>query len=228
MRILAISDIHGMTFWKEAIANAESSDQIVFLGDYFDKRGNGPYANSQTDNFLEICSLARNNPNVHLLMGNHDFQYTDLTSIRTTSFDECRRKEYNNTLMENIDLLQIVYIVRQKNKQIIFSHAGVTQDFLEYCNIHSVDEINRCFKNRPWRFEFLPHHKGEQAENHGDNVWQTPLWVRPKSLLKAAIAGYEQVVGHTQVSRIEEKKSVHGDKIYLTCTFDANCLVLNF
>lgn len=226
MKILVVSDVHGMVFWKNIIARAEPSDKIIFLGDYFDERGSGPYAESQTDNFLEVCSLARENPNVHLLLGNHDFQYTDFTDSHTTSYDKRKSKSYNKVLMDNMDLLNIVYIERDREKPIIFSHAGVSQDFLKYCQIRSVDGINDKFREYPWKFEFIPCAWGEIADIFGDNVWQTPLWIRPDSLLQGAVSGYDQVVGHTPVEAIEERTSVNGDTIYLTCTFNADYLEL--
>ena len=226
MRILVISDIHGMIFWKEVVERAKQDDKIIFLGDYFDKRGSGPYAESQTDNFLEICALSRDNPNIHMLLGNHDFQYTDFAISHTTSYDKRRSKSYNKALMDNLDLLNIVYIENNREKPVIFSHAGVSQNFMNACQISSVDKINNKFKTYPWKFDFITCFGGEIANNFGDNVWQTPLWIRPDSLIEGAVASYDQVVGHTQVEEIETRTSLHGDTIYLTCTFNANCLEL--
>lgn len=226
MKILIVSDIHGMIFWKEIVARATPEDKIIFLGDYFDKRGYGPYAESQSANFLEICALARENANVRLLLGNHDIQYTDFTDKHTSSYDRYHGREYNKALMDNLDLLNIVHIERQRKKPVIFSHAGVSQDFLQYCQIPSVDDINAKFRECPGKFDFITSAYGEYADIYGDNVWQSPIWIRPDSLKEGAMPGYDQVVGHTPVPEIEKVKSVNGDTIYLTCTFDANCLEL--
>lgn len=224
MKTLVVSDIHGMVFWKEIVAMAKAEDKIIFLGDYFDKRGHGPYAESQVDNFLEICSLARKNANVHLLLGNHDFQYTDFTDSRTSSYDERMGGKFNKVLMANMDLLRIVHIDRQREKPIIFSHAGVSQGFLERCEIDSLDKINDKFWDSPWEFAFQLFYNGEMADMYGDNIWQSPLWIRPYSLMEGAVEGYDQAVGHTPVEVIQEMATINGDAIYLTCTFDANYL----
>lgn len=199
---------------------------IIFLGDYFDERRYGPYAYSETENFLEICELARNNHHIHLLIGNHDYQYTDFTDSRISSYNRRKDKEFNRALIDNICLLHIAYIEDRREKPIIFSHAGVSQTFMERVGISSVHKINMLFRERPWKFEFLPCFNAERANRYGDNIWQSPLWIRPDSLLQDAIPGYEQVVGHSQVDDIQEKVSANGDKIYFTCTFDENCLVL--
>ena len=48
---------------------------------------------------------------------------------------------------------------------------------------------------------------------YGDEVTQNPLWIRPDSLMKSAVPGVNQVVGHTEVPD-EQRIRMHGtDKI---------------
>ena len=73
--ILIIPDVHGRTFWKDAV-NRESWGTIIFLGDYLD-----PYPREGIDdnqvlgNFLEILDFGRTHDNVVMLLGNHDMHY---------------------------------------------------------------------------------------------------------------------------------------------------------
>lgn len=227
MAAITISDVHGMTFWKNVVDSAKPNDHIVFLGDYFDKRGCGPYAKSQADNFLEICDLAKNNSNVHLLMGNHDFQYTPYDRIGTTSYDKYEGKKFQKAIMDHFKMIDLVYIQEIGGKKYIFSHAGVTKDWMGAMDIQSVNDINAFYHDNPRELSFIEFCNGQYAEGHGNNVWQNPLWIRPPALIEGAVCGYNQVVGHTEVADIEQIETKCKDDIFFTCTFDARCLILN-
>ena len=53
-------------------------------------------------------------------------------------------------------------------------------------------------------------------DQSGDNIWQGPLWVRPRSLLQDSLDNVIQVVGHTRI-RKDNPQTV--DKLLL-----ADCL----
>jgi hypothetical protein len=59
--------------------------------------------------------------------------------------------------------------------------------------------INALFLSRPQAFDFTT---GANYDMYGDDVTQTPIWVRPNSLLEDRVPGYIQVVGHTQQRHI--------------------------
>ena len=73
-QLLAIGDVHGRTFWKDAVEkHADNVDKIIFLGDYLD-----PYKwenitrKDAIRNFQEIIDYKSNNKDkVILLLGNH-------------------------------------------------------------------------------------------------------------------------------------------------------------
>ena len=51
------------------------------------------------------------------------------------------------------------------------------------------------------------------SSGYGDEVTQNPLWIRPDSLMKSAVCGVNQVVGHTEVPD-EKRIRMHGtDKV---------------
>ena len=77
-QILVIPDIHGRTFWKEAV-DEHPSLPVVFLGDYLD-----PYARENITpeealaNFKDIIAFKKANMDrVTLLIGNHEIHYLD-------------------------------------------------------------------------------------------------------------------------------------------------------
>lgn len=58
---IVVPDVHETTHWKGFAEMRRTGDRMIFLGDYFDRRGSGPFAPC-LDNFFEICSYARANP----------------------------------------------------------------------------------------------------------------------------------------------------------------------
>ena len=59
--------------------------------------------------------------------------------------------------------------------------------------------INDLFIYKPNSFRFTG---GKNHNIFGDEICQTPIWVRPNSLLKDRIDNYIQVVGHTVQNRL--------------------------
>ena len=90
MKILICGDIHGRTFWKDAVEKHEKEcDKIIFLGDYLD-----PYPweyitrKNAIKNFDEIINYKLNNKDkVVLLLGNHDLPYYDKAFGRNSRYD---------------------------------------------------------------------------------------------------------------------------------------------
>ena len=205
MKIIALGDIHGRTIWK-GIVNNNLSDKIVFVGDYFDsKYGISP--EKQKENFRDIIEYKRLNKNkVILLIGNHDFHYLKSTEKHYSGFQPGHKIEIQELLHEAIDndFIKMCHI----EGNVIFSHAGFTKTWcknnLGYENpdIGNFENlVNDLFKNKPNAFKFTP---GKNNSTIGDDICQTPIWVRPNSLLIDKIDNFIQVVGHTeQISLIK-------------------------
>lgn len=225
MSTIVISDVHGATFWKDAVKRAAPGDDIVFLGDYFDRRGPGPFAEGQCGNFMEICDFARTRNRTHLLIGNHDFQYTPWDRCGCSGRDERRAYGYMQAILSNMDILDAIWLGQTNGVPVIFSHAGLSSDWMNLVGIPEISMINMAFREKPAILDVWDM-AGWGADRGGDDVWQSPIWIRPGSLLRSAVPGFAQVVGHTQVPGVEAFRSVHGDTIWLTCTFDGNILVL--
>ncbi len=60
-----------------------------------------------------------------------------------------------------------------------------------------IDQINQLFKNQPRKFGFYG------FDPYGDNITQSPIWVRPRSLMVDHVRKYKFVVGHTTVTKIK-------------------------
>lgn len=215
-KITVISDIHGRSIWEKIITKEKDSDLFIFLGDYFDSFD--LLGVEQIHNFKKILEFKENNlDKVVLLVGNHDYHYMSCCDGVYSGYQSFLQHDIGNILHESIknNLLSICFIYNK----IIFSHAGISKVWLKankYNEIQPLDEfINDLFIFTPKVFNFT---MGKNFDNSGDDVCQTPIWIRPTSLNKCAIEGYKQIVGHTSMSNIH----VIDDKIYLTDVYNTN------
>ncbi|MDR2767737.1 MAG: metallophosphoesterase [Treponema sp.] len=195
---LAIGDIHGRAFWKHYLDR--EAGEYYFLGDYFDSF-DVPFE-KQYGNFIDICKTARKDPRIKLCLGNHDYHYlSGVTSQRYSGFQDRYFLRINEALEENIDLMAIV---RKTGGDFLISHAGVTNYFLKALELDDPEEINLAFKKNRDILNF----NGDNI--FGDDVTQSPIWIRPRSLRKDAVLGYNQIVGHTPVREIDEIATLDG------------------
>lgn len=200
MKTLVLGDIHGRNCW-ETIVNQNTFEKVVFIGDYFDSRDRNITPKIEIDNFKRIVNFKLENfDRVILLVGNHDFHYFNFTKGRYSGYDYSKSQEVGELLHDalNKNLLQMCYV--QDN--FLMTHAGVTKTWCQDNNIDLTDiehSINDLFKHRPNAFDFTI---GRNWSYTGNDVCQTPIWVRPQSLEKDMIDGYVQIVGHTTEKRI--------------------------
>jgi hypothetical protein len=201
---LAIGDIHGRDFWKHYLK--EDFSEFYILGDYFDSFTLS-FAR-QYHNFEDICAAARRDPRIKLCLGNHDYHY--LGGIRPQQYSGFQQKHYdriNQIIEDNVDLLRVVYLTGDRY---LLSHAGVSAAFMRKMNragIGDVEEINEGFRKNRNILTF------DGIDNTGDDITQSPIWIRPRSLTENPLAGYSQIVGHTPVYRITELLLDPGDAV---------------
>lgn len=199
MRIVAIGDTHGRTDWEQITSN-EKFDKIIFMGDYFDTHEKiSPI--QQIENFKNIIAYKKANiDKIILLFGNHDYHYLRTVDERYSGFQEWQKIDIQELLHPAIDagLLQMCF----SWQNMFFSHAGVTQT---WCKNNLVQKefieqsINELFRYKPSAFRFT---SGRNRSPYGDDVEQSPIWVRPNSLLRDRIEGFIQVVGHTTQNKL--------------------------
>jgi len=217
MRIVALGDTHGRNIWKEIVAKEESDDtMIVFIGDYFDTHGGGYSANRQIQNFKDILEYKKSRPNnVILLTGNHDFHYIKGVGETYSGYQASYAIDIGEVIHEALasDLLQMCYV----GDKYVFTHAGVTKTWTiaNEIDINNLEQsINDLFKFKPNKFKFTV---GLNYNNYGDDVTQTPIWVRPKSLNTDILDEIICVVGHTVQDNL-----VIGEKVILIDTLGSS------
>ena len=179
MKILVIPDVHETRYWENN--NFDDFDRIVFLGDYFDFHGKEPEGD-KIENFLNICRLKNNK--VDLLLGNHDLSY--LLNERTNTYQYYNSFKIKEALENNINLFQIAV----EYDGYVFSHAGISKDFMEENKLSSLKDINDKKTNRIMKLSPM------DWSGYGNSTYNSPVWIRPNALLQNA-AFDKQVVGHT-------------------------------
>lgn len=141
-RILVVPDVHGETFWKEPVQKyIEQVDRIVFLGDYLD-----PYLDnfedyspqSVFDNLMDIIDLKRTHmEKVVLLKGNHDQHYASEMFRYLACGSRCDTTNwslFNAVFVRNADLFKLVHLEEIKGTPYLFSHAGLTLNWINKVN----------------------------------------------------------------------------------------------
>ena len=210
MKTIFLGDTHGRSLWKDIIAK-ESPDRVVFIGDYFDSfdiKGT-----EQMFNFKEIIAFKESNQcEVILLIGNHDYHYYP-GGETYSGYQHGAAPAIKQLLEENKHHMQMCYQL----DNILCSHAGIGHNWLveqeKYESGSIADFVNDIWNYKPNRFMFYG------FDPYGDNKTQTPIWIRPKSLLAGnketfLKKDYIQIAGHTQVNKIDIEGKATGGRYY--------------
>jgi len=223
MKTLIIPDIHGKTIWRPIVAE-EQPDRVVFLGDYFDCYEKISVA-EQIFNYRQIVELKEKGEiEVIILIGNHDHHYfPEIGYTGTSGYQGMGKHDLEYAISETRQHLQIAY----QMDEYLFTHAGVSEMFMDQIygkdgwNVDNIaEELNELFKHKPHAFEF------NGIDGYGDDPEQTPIWIRPRSLMKANKNSeikkkYIQIVGHTKVYSIDKGAST-GGRYYFVDSFDSS------
>ena len=185
---LVIGDIHGRSIYRDIIEK-ESPDQVIFLGDFASSHHNiSP--EKQIEEFDWVINYKQQHPNTIILRGNHD------TEAMGYYWAECYPKAYRYDMWAErkqiwLDNTQWIHI--DEELKTVFSHAGISQAWMDDNNIKSIYDINNMPPSEAFGYcdGFL---------DSGSNIYQPPTWIRPQALYKCNIADWDQVVGHTPVT----------------------------
>lgn len=227
-KTLVLGDTHGRSNWKLAI-HQEQADRVIFMGDYFDSFHIPGL--DQIHNFKEIINYKETNPQLEvvLLIGNHDYHYfPEIGYTGTGGYQNKIAPSITQVIDENRHHLQMAYGFQDY----LFTHAGVSPVFMDqvfgeddWSKESVVVDLNELFRYKPKAFEF------NGFNSYGDNVTQTPIWIRPGSLMsankkhkKGLKKDYIQVVGHTAMKRIDLKGSDQftGGRYYFIDTMEVS------
>ena len=208
MKLIAIGDIHGRKIWEVIVKQESGADLFVFIGDYFDTREEIS-VHQQIENFKKILQFKVDNPDkVVLLLGNHDFHYLKGVQDKYSGFAKFFQMDINEVLEPAVanGLVQMCFI----HDKFLFTHAGVTKTWCVTNGINRdnlEESINQAFMTDLKAFSFV---YGLNMAKDGDNVIQSPIWVRLPSLFEDAVLGYVYVVGHTPLEELTITDNVIG------------------
>lgn len=179
--IIIIPDIHGRTFWKDAVRGRDE-EQFVFLGDYADPYPDeGIGREDAFNNFLEIVRFKEENPGrVTLLLGNHDLHYIYF-QLAARRRDSDRILQYRHIFQDKGDLFDIAEEAVAGGRRVIFSHAGILRQWLVCCGLDG-KELSASTFNDIWndknkresvfieQLGMIPYERGGYDEA-GSMVW---------------------------------------------------------
>lgn len=147
--LIIVPDVHGRTFWKEAVPQVEAGTECIFLGDYVD-----PYPHEGIDdgeaveNFGEIISFAKKHSGrVTLLLGNHDLSYfgreQGMWTVYADRFSAAYADRIWHLLDDNAGLFSLCTCRTLGGKDFLFSHAGMHPDWIKLCDLFGdIDKTN--------------------------------------------------------------------------------------
>lgn len=199
MRIIAIGDIHGRGVWETIVKQEQAADIIVFVGDYLDSFDVGIW--EQIENMHRIFELAERDSRVRLLIGNHDFHYTRYADERYSGFKPVTFAHVSEFLSDAFRRGFLSTVFREGD--FLFSHAGVSNQWMTNCALQSVDDINFYVQHSPAALRFVGH------DAYGDSPESSPIWIRPESLKRNRVDGLIHVVGHTALGGIVDQKGIY-------------------
>lgn len=200
-----IPDIHGRSFWKEAVKGHEN-DNIVFLGDYLDPYSFEGITPSQAQKGLEeIIEFKKAHlDNVVLLLGNHDLGYID-EEVCSCRHDFQGEERNRHLLLDNIDLFEIVHEARIKEQSVLFSHAGLRESWVKanewlFSEIEFTPSIlNSMLHNPSERKDLMSALSQVSLYRGGFDSVGSPVWADVNEFIDYGdfLPGYLHVFGHT-------------------------------
>lgn len=144
---IIIPDVHGRTFWKDAIPYVEAGVPCIFLGDYVDPYNDNGISGLDTyNNLQEIVAFAHQyNDHVTMLLGNHDLSYFGEPLGLWTVFSDRFCYEWADIISEhfneNAELFSLCAYREIGGKTILFSHAGIHPVWVDWCGLF--DDIDK-------------------------------------------------------------------------------------
>lgn len=219
-QIIIIPDVHGRSFWKDALPYINDGVPTVFLGDYVDPYWHeGITSEMALDNFKEIIEVAKAHDNVYLLIGNHDCTYIDYKA----GICECRTDYYNlqeihQIFEDNIDLFSLYLYIEVSGQPILFTHAGVHAEWLNIVKQkygRKTDEV-RILLDRIMTGLILHEKTAEMLLSivsryrGGMHNAGSVVWADIDEFKNGGDIGIRQIVGHTQQLKKENYKTPAG------------------
>ena len=203
--MIIVPDIHGRNFWQDAV-KAESTETMVFLGDYTDPYPNEGIASEKgLEALISVLRIKAAQPErITLLLGNHDLSYI------SEFLPKCRHDyEHHDTIcqliMDNLDCFDIAHEVIAANRRIVFSHAGIHPLWLkahEMCTGiipegQECSALNESFHNG----SLYPALGNVTWHRGGSDEFGSCVWADVNEHIESDIhlSGCYQIFGHTKM-----------------------------
>lgn len=205
MLIGIIPDVHQTThFIKMVEDNISRLDKLIFLGDYVDNWLEQPWWNIPEHNPINVINKIvsykkKYSSKIDLLLGNHCLSYLSSNPIskKVSGHQHEHDKEIAQAFLNNIDLFKIAV----KYDNWVISHAGFSNTWVNNQKEKGFDKdketiIDWCNKMiLEKNFHYFDW--TGLASPSGDEITQTPTWIRPFSLIKDSYFP-NQLVGHSE------------------------------
>ena len=127
-KLLLISDIHGRTFWKEAVEKyTDMVDKVIIFGDEVDPYPWEGYTRKDAINALKdvIEYKQKNNNKVILLWGNHALQYVAKGFYTRSRYDSSNAYHIEEMFRSHRSFFQLAHEELIGDKRYLFTHAGL-------------------------------------------------------------------------------------------------------
>lgn len=210
--MIIIPDVHGRSFWRKPVQEALGKEHIIFLGDYVDPyQYEDIFPSEAFDVFEEIVEIKKTHPqDVTLLLGNHDLHYInpDLAGGR---MDYERLEQIRSMILDNASLFQMAMEAEIGEKKHLFTHAGVTQGWLDFEEEYLgkmtpgnvCPRLNEMWQDEDQRPTLLDILADVSYSRWGSQPYGSPVWsdVDDMATDKAELPGYYQIFGHSQQER---------------------------
>jgi predicted phosphodiesterase len=238
MKTVIIGDIHGHDSWKQIIAQEQDADRFIFVGDYFDSFTVSGVV--QIHNFKEIVEFkTTTDKEVIMLIGNHDYHYfPEIGDSNTSGYQSTLAPSIKQVVGENKQHLQLAY----QFDDILVTHAGVSSEWLDdtiamWDVPNLAMYLNDLFTYQPTKVAYrsfkyydYENNQAQLAGGFGAETFQGPIWIRPKSLMKANYDTLRtkiiQVVGHTTRKQIDIEGKATGGRYYFIDTMPREYLIV--
>ena len=207
--MIIIPDVHGRTFWRQAVNDYLGKEHILFLGDYLD-----PYAYEGIKSagaykvFHEIIGLKKDNPDdITLLLGNHDLHYLN-SDMEGGRMDYTRRERIIKDITDNANLFRIAELATIGGKKYLFTHAGVKKEWIQGHQetlgnpnpVEIADRLNTLWLDLSQRPKLLNMLADVPYSRWGNSPYGSPVWNDVSDMFDTEEDFPElvQVFGHSQ------------------------------
>lgn len=194
---IIIGDLHGRYGYLKDIYTYEDPDEVILLGDYFDSWDIWPEDQERSwDRTIKLREehLAKNRGRWIMLLGNHDAHYLPNWPGQYSGWNQDTEFRVQSKLSRSLDggILRVAWI--DTDLKTIYTHAGLSQVWFDRWLSGSLGNIETVSFDA---FQFVG------PDPYGDDPRNSPLWIRPRSLLANPYQDesgqiWNQIFGHTE------------------------------